>query len=206
MLSRPTTKAAENQRITTAKTATILSRLDGLRRSEMLPHDLRIFPGSYGLVMIVENGRRVVKPMRYQCRPAARPALLRSQVPRHLQRPSGQFEGLLEGSIRGEPRGHGRQRVLLERLPALDGGTSRGRGRGWRVSRPPWRAAAGVYRGSKSSAPAAPLPMLGCIGRQPSSPATTRRGSLRPAARRSSASLAGDKLNDQAPKAYQTKL
>jgi hypothetical protein len=35
---------------------------------------LRIFPGHYAPVIVMENGRRLVKPMRYQCRPGGKPA------------------------------------------------------------------------------------------------------------------------------------
>ena len=38
------------------------------------PRDSRIFPGHYAPVMVIENGERVVKPMRYQCRIAGKPA------------------------------------------------------------------------------------------------------------------------------------
>ena len=34
----------------------------------------RIYPGHYAPVLMVENGERVVKPMRHQCRLAGKPA------------------------------------------------------------------------------------------------------------------------------------
>ncbi len=43
--------------------------------------DSRIFPGWYAPVMVMENGRRVVKPMRYHCRPAGKPAFYDTQYP-----------------------------------------------------------------------------------------------------------------------------
>lgn len=70
-----TTKAAqESQRIATDKIAWILAKLADLRRTTSTGEDSRIFPGWYAPVLVVENGRRVVKPMRYQCRPEGKPA------------------------------------------------------------------------------------------------------------------------------------
>lgn len=44
------------------------------RRSELTPADSQFWPGYYAPVMISEGGWRVVKPMRYLCRRAGRPA------------------------------------------------------------------------------------------------------------------------------------
>ena len=74
-LQSKTTKAAlESRRIATEKVEWVLGKLADLRRSELNDEDHRIFPGWYAPVMIVENGRKVVKPMRYQCRLAGKPA------------------------------------------------------------------------------------------------------------------------------------
>jgi len=69
-----TKKAAESRRIATEKIQWTLGRLDDLRRTEAQARDSRIFPGHYAPVMVMENGARVVKPMRYQCRIAGKPA------------------------------------------------------------------------------------------------------------------------------------
>ena len=70
-----TTKAAqESQRIATDKIAWILGKLADLRRTTLTGEDSRIFPGWYAPVLVVGDGRRVVKPMRYQCRPEGKPA------------------------------------------------------------------------------------------------------------------------------------
>lgn len=70
-----TTKGAtEDVRIATAKIDAGLEKLADLRRTELRPRDGRFFPGSYAPVMVVENGQRVVMPMRYLCRPAGVPA------------------------------------------------------------------------------------------------------------------------------------
>lgn len=74
-LQTKTTKAAtESARIATDKISKAKLGLDDLRRTEPKARDSRIFPGVYAPVLVVENGKRVIKPMRYQCRPARKPA------------------------------------------------------------------------------------------------------------------------------------
>ena len=73
-LQTKTTKAAtESVRIATDKISKAKLALDDLRRTEQKDRDSRIFPGNYAPVLVIENGKRVVKPMRYQCRPAGKP-------------------------------------------------------------------------------------------------------------------------------------
>ncbi len=72
--TKPTKKAADDQRIATDKIERAKVKLDDLARTELTPRDTRIFPGWYAPVLIVENGQRVIKPMRYLCRPAGKPA------------------------------------------------------------------------------------------------------------------------------------
>jgi putative SOS response-associated peptidase YedK len=72
--SKVTKAASESQRIATDKIAWTLGKLDDIQRAELRPKDSRIFPGHYAPVMVMENGQRVVKPMRYQCRIAGKPA------------------------------------------------------------------------------------------------------------------------------------
>jgi putative SOS response-associated peptidase YedK len=81
LASRPTRKAAEDQRIAGSKIEATLGRLADLRRADTLDRDERIFPGHYAPVMVMENGRRVIKPMRYQCRPAGKPAAYDMKFP-----------------------------------------------------------------------------------------------------------------------------
>lgn len=81
LLTRHTKRATEDVRIAGDKIARGLSRLEDLRRTELTPNDSRIYPGNYAPVMVMENGRRVVKPMRYQCRPAGRPANYDTKYP-----------------------------------------------------------------------------------------------------------------------------
>ena len=67
--SKPTKAATESQRIARAKIERAKARLADLTRTEPENRDSRIFPGVYAHVMVMEEGRRVLKPMRYQCRP-----------------------------------------------------------------------------------------------------------------------------------------
>jgi putative SOS response-associated peptidase YedK len=74
-LQTKVTKAAtESRRIATDKIDSSMRRLDDLRRTTLKDRDARIFPGHYAPVLVVENGQYVVKPMRYQCRIAGKPA------------------------------------------------------------------------------------------------------------------------------------
>lgn len=70
--TKETKKAREDIRIGSNKIQHAQRRLNALKGGEGA-EDCRIFPGLYCPVMVVENGRRVVKPMRYQCRPAGSP-------------------------------------------------------------------------------------------------------------------------------------
>jgi putative SOS response-associated peptidase YedK len=72
--TKQTKAALESQRIATSKISKARLDLDDLRRTELLDRDSRIFPGVYAPVMVVLDGQRVVLPMRYQCRPAGKPA------------------------------------------------------------------------------------------------------------------------------------
>lgn len=81
-LAQKSTKAAlDHQRIATDKVQWLLGKLADLRRSEVRDTDSRIFPGHYAPVMVVEDGVRVVRPMRYQCRPAGKPAVYDRKYP-----------------------------------------------------------------------------------------------------------------------------
>src|SRR5690606_37033511 len=74
LLAKGTKKAREDVRIGNARVAQIRARLDALRRTEATDEDRRIFPGHYCHVLVSEGGQRVMRPMRYQCRPAGKPA------------------------------------------------------------------------------------------------------------------------------------
>jgi putative SOS response-associated peptidase YedK len=74
LLTKVTKAATESQRIATDKIAWTRGKLDDIQRNEPKPRDSRIFPGTYAPVLVMENGEYVVKPMRYQCRIAGKPA------------------------------------------------------------------------------------------------------------------------------------
>ena len=81
-LQTKTTKASlESQRIASSKIERALGKLAELRRTVPEGDDLRIFPRHYAPVMVMENGRRVVKPMRYQLRPAGKPTFYDDKFP-----------------------------------------------------------------------------------------------------------------------------
>ena len=81
-LQTKTTKTAtENRRIATDKVQWCLAKLAALRCTELTDGDARIFPGWYAPVMVMDQGRRVVMPMRYQCRPAGKPAFYDTKFP-----------------------------------------------------------------------------------------------------------------------------
>jgi len=71
---RQTRKALEDKRIATWKIEWTLGKLADLGRTEPLEADSRIFPFWYAPVVIVRDGRRVLRPMRYHCRPNGKPA------------------------------------------------------------------------------------------------------------------------------------
>lgn len=79
--SKPTKKATEDRRIATDKIERANARMADLRRPAGADRSVRIFPGHYAPVLIVEDDRRVVKPMRYQCRPAGKPAFYDRKFP-----------------------------------------------------------------------------------------------------------------------------
>lgn len=79
--TKTTKKALEDQRIAGDKVGRILGWLADLDRREPLPRDARIYPQHYAPVMVWEDGRRVLKPMRYQCRPAGVPAFYDTKFP-----------------------------------------------------------------------------------------------------------------------------
>lgn len=81
LTQKPTKSAAESARIAADKVERIKAKLVQLGAAALRPADSRIYPGWYAPVLVVENGRRVVKPMRYQCRPAGKPAAYDTRYP-----------------------------------------------------------------------------------------------------------------------------
>jgi putative SOS response-associated peptidase YedK len=66
--TKTTKKAVEDRRISTEKIDWARQKLSDIKRTELQPKDARIFPSWYAPVVISQGGRRVVLPMRYQCR------------------------------------------------------------------------------------------------------------------------------------------
>lgn len=72
---KPTKAAAESRRIAGDKAQALLARIADLRRDTTDDaEDGRFFPGWWVPVLVFEHGQRIVRPMRYQCRPAGKPA------------------------------------------------------------------------------------------------------------------------------------
>lgn len=72
--TRPRRKPRRADALLAKKSNGRWGRLEDIRRTESQPRDSRILPAHYAPVMVMENGQRVVKPMRYQCRIAGKPA------------------------------------------------------------------------------------------------------------------------------------
>ncbi len=81
-LATKVTKAAqESRRIAANKTRWTVAKLADLRRTELKPADERIFPGWYAPVLVMEGDQLILRPMRYQCRPAGKPATYDTKFP-----------------------------------------------------------------------------------------------------------------------------
>ena len=94
---KATKKAEEDKRISTSKIDWALGKLSDLHRTELVDEDSRIFPQHYAPVMVIEDGRRVVKPMRYQCRPAGKPAFHDVKFPGTYNARRDNLEGFWKG-------------------------------------------------------------------------------------------------------------
>jgi putative SOS response-associated peptidase YedK len=97
--TKVTKKAQEDVRIATAKIDQLLGKLEDLRRTEAKARDSRIFPGTYAPVMFVADGQRVVAPMRYQCRPAGKPANYDTRYPGTYNARRDNLEGFWKGQF-----------------------------------------------------------------------------------------------------------
>ncbi len=100
VLQARTTKAAsESRRIATDKIARARGKLDDLRRTALEDRDSRIFPGHYAPVMVWQDGRRVLRPMRYQCRPTGKPASHDRRYPGTYNARRDNLEGFWKGQF-----------------------------------------------------------------------------------------------------------
>ncbi len=99
LLAKPTKAAVESQRIATSKIERALEKLANLRRTAPKDSDSRIYPGNYAPVMVMEGGRRVIKPMRYQCRPAGKPSSYDAKYPGTYNARRDNLEGFWKGQF-----------------------------------------------------------------------------------------------------------
>lgn len=79
--TKTTKKAVEDVRIATSKIDWAKGKLADLQRQQPEERDSRIFPLYYAPVMVMQHGQRVVRPMRYQCRPAGKPEWYDTKFP-----------------------------------------------------------------------------------------------------------------------------
>jgi putative SOS response-associated peptidase YedK len=96
---KPTKAATQTKRIAAEKITRALTGLADLRRTTPEDRDARIFPAVYAPVMVMEGGRRVIKPMRYQCRPAGKPALHDTKFPGTYNARRDNLEGFWKGQF-----------------------------------------------------------------------------------------------------------
>jgi hypothetical protein len=73
--------AREDVRIASDRIENHVERLSDLKRTASRPNDTRIFPMTYAPVIVNEGGRKVIRPMRYTCRLAAKPATYDRKYP-----------------------------------------------------------------------------------------------------------------------------
>lgn len=66
-------KASQDLRISTDKIARYQAKLQAMKSKVLKPNDSRIFPMVYAPVVVVENGKRLIRPMRYHCRQNGKP-------------------------------------------------------------------------------------------------------------------------------------
>lgn len=100
LASKPTKSAEESRRIAMSKIDQRLRWLSDLRRDAPTEsQDARIYPGWYVPVMVIEDGQRVLKPMRYQCRPAGKPAFYDTRYPGTYNARRDSLEGFWKGQF-----------------------------------------------------------------------------------------------------------
>lgn len=76
-----TKKASDDKRIATNKIERALEKLADLQRTDTKSSDSRMYPGYYVPVLIMEGGKKMVRPMRYQCRIAGSPENFDTRFP-----------------------------------------------------------------------------------------------------------------------------
>jgi len=99
LATKATKTATESKRIATEKVDWCLGKLTDIKRTELKDRDARIFPGWYAPVMVMEGGELVIKPMRYQCRPAGKPAFYDTKYPGTYNARRDNLEGFWKGQF-----------------------------------------------------------------------------------------------------------
>lgn len=94
---KQTRKALEDHRIAGNKIDGYLKRLAALKRSDLNATDSRIFPFWYAPVLVLEGGQSVIRPMRYHCRPAGKPASYDRRYPGLYNARRDKLEGFWKG-------------------------------------------------------------------------------------------------------------
>lgn len=79
--TKETKKAREDVRIASTKIDTLTAKLSRLRSSEPNEEDNRIFPFVYAGMIVKKDGRNLLTPMRYHCRPAGKAPYIDRQFP-----------------------------------------------------------------------------------------------------------------------------
>ncbi len=99
LLEKETKTALHDQRVASEKIAGALAKLEDLKRTELKPRDGRIFPGWYASVLVIEDGEWLIKPMRYQCRPAGKPAFYDTKYPGTYNARRNSLDGFWKGQF-----------------------------------------------------------------------------------------------------------
>jgi len=71
---KETKAAANDKRIAATKIDWHLQKIADLNRTELKPRDARIFPQIYAPVIVFDQGKKLIRPMRYLLRRAGKPA------------------------------------------------------------------------------------------------------------------------------------
>jgi putative SOS response-associated peptidase YedK len=79
--TKPTKKASEDQRISTAKIEDLEKRRPLFEHWQPTRLDDRIFPMQYAPIVLESNGKKVIRLARYHCRQAGKPASIDRQYP-----------------------------------------------------------------------------------------------------------------------------
>jgi putative SOS response-associated peptidase YedK len=79
--TKETKKALNDRRVATNKISQALRKLTKFQTGQLKVVDSRIFPGVFAPVIVHAEGQRVIRPMRYQCRLAGKPASYDARYP-----------------------------------------------------------------------------------------------------------------------------